>query len=225
MPRERRVEYAGGIYHVMARGNRRGDIVLDDDDRRRFVETLVEVVESSGWVLYGWVLMSNHYHFLFQTPEPNLVQGMSWFQNTWTRRSKLEWMEGCVDWRETGVAGDQLPDGQSLQATFRRRWYFGSEEFREKLLKLLGREEGRLAGKRRSGVLFNGEISKSGSGKKLSPLYSVSCLLQRLVAPRQGAGSVGLFPRAALVPRWPWALVSGPFRAGERLRGLVPLSG
>ena len=60
MPRERRIEYAGAIYHVMARGNRRGDIVLDDQDRRRFEETLAEVVEASGWVLYGWVLMNNH---------------------------------------------------------------------------------------------------------------------------------------------------------------------
>ena len=86
MPRERRIEYAGAIYHVMARGNRRGDLVLDDQDRRRFEETLAEVVEASGWVLYGWALMGNHYHFLFQTPEPNLVRGMSWFQTTWTQR-------------------------------------------------------------------------------------------------------------------------------------------
>ncbi len=48
MPRERRIEYVGAIYHAMARGNGRGDIVLDDRDRRRFVETLEEVVESSG---------------------------------------------------------------------------------------------------------------------------------------------------------------------------------
>ena len=33
----------------MARGNRRADIVRDDSDRRRFEETLGEVVESSGW--------------------------------------------------------------------------------------------------------------------------------------------------------------------------------
>ena len=57
MPRERRVEDAGAIYHAMARGNRRGDIVVDNRDRCRFVETLEEVVEASGWVLYGWVLM------------------------------------------------------------------------------------------------------------------------------------------------------------------------
>ena len=41
--------------------------------------TLAEVVESSGWIPYAWVLMSNHYHFLVQTPEPNLVRGMKWF--------------------------------------------------------------------------------------------------------------------------------------------------
>ena len=86
MPRQRRIEYAGAIYHAMARGDRREDIVLDDSDRERFEETLAEVVESSGWILYAWVLMSNHYHFLFKTPEANLVEGMKWFQNTWTRR-------------------------------------------------------------------------------------------------------------------------------------------
>ena len=86
MPRQRRIEYAGAIYHAMARGDRREDIVLDDSDRERFEETLAEVVGSSGWILYAWVLMSNHYHLLFKTPEANLVEGMKWFQNTWTRR-------------------------------------------------------------------------------------------------------------------------------------------
>jgi putative transposase len=32
------------------------------------------------------VLMSNHYHLFLQTPEPNLVAGMAWLQNTLTRR-------------------------------------------------------------------------------------------------------------------------------------------
>jgi len=103
MPRARRIEYAGAVYHAMARGNRLGDIVRDDRDRRRFEETLAEVVEASGWVLYAWVLMSNHYH-----------------------------------WKNPGSAGDELPECQSLQTSFRRGWYFGSEAFREKLLELLG---------------------------------------------------------------------------------------
>jgi REP element-mobilizing transposase RayT len=86
MARQRRIEYEGAIYHVMARGDRREDIVKDDVDRERFEETLREVVERSGWVLFGWVLMGNHYHFLFKTPEANLVAGMTWFQATWTSR-------------------------------------------------------------------------------------------------------------------------------------------
>jgi putative transposase len=30
--------------------------------------------------------MGNHYHLLFETPEPNLVAGMKWFQGTYTQR-------------------------------------------------------------------------------------------------------------------------------------------
>ena len=39
-----------------------------------------------GWTLYAWVLMGNHYHLVFKTPEPNLVKGMTWFQSTVTKR-------------------------------------------------------------------------------------------------------------------------------------------
>ena len=36
--------------------------------------------------MHAWVLMGNHYHLLIETPEPNLVAGMKWLQNTYTRR-------------------------------------------------------------------------------------------------------------------------------------------
>jgi hypothetical protein len=29
--------------------------------------------------------MDNHYHWVLQTPQANLVEGMKWFQNTYTR--------------------------------------------------------------------------------------------------------------------------------------------
>ena len=58
----------------MARGDRRQDIVRDDEDRGRFVGTLEEVVERSGWVRFAQVLIGNHDHLLFKTPEANLVQ-------------------------------------------------------------------------------------------------------------------------------------------------------
>lgn len=40
----------------------------------------------TGWRVHAWVLMRNHYHLFIQTPEPNLVAGMAWLQNTLTRR-------------------------------------------------------------------------------------------------------------------------------------------
>jgi REP element-mobilizing transposase RayT len=86
MARSIRIQSAGAYYHVMARGNRREDIFHDDDDRRFFLHTLSQACEMTGWRVHAWVLMSNHYHLFIQTPEPNLVAGMSWLQNTLTRR-------------------------------------------------------------------------------------------------------------------------------------------
>ena len=38
MARSLRIEFAGAFYHVMARGNPREAIFLDDDDRRFFLK-------------------------------------------------------------------------------------------------------------------------------------------------------------------------------------------
>lgn len=59
---------------------------MDDDDRRFFLHTLSEACEMTGWRVHAWVLMGNHYHLFIETPEPNLVSGMAWLQNTVTRR-------------------------------------------------------------------------------------------------------------------------------------------
>ena len=40
MARPLRIEFEGALYHVMARGNARADIFLDDDDRQVFIENL-----------------------------------------------------------------------------------------------------------------------------------------------------------------------------------------
>ena len=58
MARSLRIQYPGAYYHVMARGNRREDIVRDDDDRKCFVETLGEACAMAGWRVHAWVLMS-----------------------------------------------------------------------------------------------------------------------------------------------------------------------
>jgi REP element-mobilizing transposase RayT len=33
---------------------------------------------ADGWRVHAFVLMSNHYHLLVETPEGNLVAGMRW---------------------------------------------------------------------------------------------------------------------------------------------------
>ena len=86
MPRQHRIQYPGAIYHVMARGNRRENIVHDDADREMLLATLAQACQKTGWEVLAWVIMDNHYHWLLRTPKPNLVAGMSWFQSTYTQR-------------------------------------------------------------------------------------------------------------------------------------------
>ena len=86
MARSLRIQYPGAYYHVMARGNRREAIFLDDDDRRFFLKAVSQACEMTGWRVHAWVLMGNHYHLFIETPEGNLVEGMKWLQNTYTRR-------------------------------------------------------------------------------------------------------------------------------------------
>jgi len=85
MPRQIRIEYDGATYHVMARGNRRERIFLDDRDHDGFLSRLGIACERTGWQIRAYVLMSNHYHLVVHTPDANLVAGMSWLQNAYTR--------------------------------------------------------------------------------------------------------------------------------------------
>ena len=86
MPRQVRIQYGGAVYHVICRGDQREAIFRDDRDREMMLSTLAEAAGRTGWKVHAWVWMSNHYHLLIETPEPNLVRGMTWFQATYTTR-------------------------------------------------------------------------------------------------------------------------------------------
>lgn len=86
MPRQLRIEYPDAYYHIMARGDRCESIFRDDEDRRFFLHALGQACQRTGWQVLAWVLMNNHYHLVLHTPKPNLVAGMKWLQNTYTRR-------------------------------------------------------------------------------------------------------------------------------------------
>jgi len=86
MARPLRIEYAGAIYHILNRGDRREPIACDDQDRTRFVETLAETCDKTHWQVMAVCLLSNHFHLVIETPQPNLIAGMKWFLGTYTAR-------------------------------------------------------------------------------------------------------------------------------------------
>jgi putative transposase len=71
-----RLEYPGALWHVTNRGVEQREIYLDDHDRVYFLQLLEKVITEHGWQLIAYVLMSNHYHLFFRTPDTNLSRGM-----------------------------------------------------------------------------------------------------------------------------------------------------
>lgn len=76
MARPLRLEFAGALYHVTARGNRREMIYEDQGDRFAFLEKFSTVCREANWLCHAYCLMGNHYHLLLETPEGNLGRGM-----------------------------------------------------------------------------------------------------------------------------------------------------
>ena len=85
MARPLRIEFEGALYHVMARGNARADIFLEDGDRQLFIENLGRVCGRFQWRVWAWCLMDNHYHLLVETMEPTLSKGMREVNGVYTQ--------------------------------------------------------------------------------------------------------------------------------------------
>ena len=79
MARPLRLEFAGALCHVAARGNERRSIFLGDadGDRATFLDVLGATCERFNWLVHAYCLMTNHYHLLVETPDANLSKGRS----------------------------------------------------------------------------------------------------------------------------------------------------
>ena len=53
LARQRRIEFPGAVYHVMARGDRREPMVCDEGDREAFLRTLGEDTNPVFLTEYG----------------------------------------------------------------------------------------------------------------------------------------------------------------------------
>jgi len=67
-----RIEYEGAFYHITARGNERKKIFFGKGDYEKFKEYLLDAQEKFGYRLHCYVLMSNHYHLVIETPNGNM---------------------------------------------------------------------------------------------------------------------------------------------------------
>lgn len=86
MPRPLRLEFAGGCYHVINRGNYRRSLFHGEGAAEAFERTLGEAALRFSWRVHAYVIMSNHFHLAVELSEPNLSEGMKWLQGTWIRR-------------------------------------------------------------------------------------------------------------------------------------------
>ncbi|MTV36177.1 transposase [Duganella radicis] len=76
MSRPLRLESAGALYHVTARGDRQQAIYRDDTDRLVWLDILAKVCARSNFSVHSFCQMTNHYHLLLETGDANLSFGM-----------------------------------------------------------------------------------------------------------------------------------------------------
>jgi len=85
MARPLRLEFAGALYHITSRGDRREDIYFDNVDRERWLEVLGEACQRFNWQVHSYCQMTNHYHLLVETVDGNLSRGMRHLNGQYTQ--------------------------------------------------------------------------------------------------------------------------------------------
>lgn len=86
MARPLRLEFAGALYHITSRGDRREAIYRDIEDRQQWMEILSQVCERFNWMIHGYCQMTNHYHLLTETVNGNLSRGMRQLNGLYTQK-------------------------------------------------------------------------------------------------------------------------------------------
>jgi len=90
MARSLRLAYPNAVYHIYARGNRKGAIFFEDRDRRVFLEKLEEALEKYSMICYAYCLMSSHYHLFLRTTKANISQGIHYLNSAYANWVKAK---------------------------------------------------------------------------------------------------------------------------------------
>lgn len=97
MPRSARNKSSTGIYHIILRGINKQRIFEDNEDNRKFLETIKTHQETSEYQIYAYCLMSNHVHLLMKEGNENLGMAFRrigasyvyWYNWKYNRRGHL----------------------------------------------------------------------------------------------------------------------------------------
>ncbi len=87
MPRQKRADEAGSIYHALNRGNARQTIFHKPDDYHAFLRVLGEGLERYDVELFSFILMPNHWHLVLRPAEDGeMGRLLRWVTATHTQR-------------------------------------------------------------------------------------------------------------------------------------------
>ncbi|MBI2479288.1 MAG: transposase [Planctomycetia bacterium] len=74
MPRRLRPIAPGLVYHVVIRGNNRQNVFFKTGDYEAFLTALLDLQQRKPFVLYGYCLMSYHFHLLIRPQQHSSSQ-------------------------------------------------------------------------------------------------------------------------------------------------------
>jgi putative transposase len=87
MPRTKRADEAGGLYHALNRGNARATIFHKDGDYEAFERILSEGLQRYDVQLFAYQLMPNHWHLVVRPSKDGAMSSLlRWVTGTHTMR-------------------------------------------------------------------------------------------------------------------------------------------
>jgi putative transposase len=85
MARPLRIEFPGGLYHFIVRGNERKAVFRDDADREDYLRRLAHYRKKFGFRLLAYCLMDNHVHLVIESGSDPLSRIMAGLQSSYTQ--------------------------------------------------------------------------------------------------------------------------------------------
>jgi REP-associated tyrosine transposase len=76
MARPQRIEFAGALYHVCAKGQGGGRLFHDAGDAERFLTILGQVCRRFDWAVMAYCLLPDRFALVVETRRPSLSEGM-----------------------------------------------------------------------------------------------------------------------------------------------------